>query len=70
MIHAFSRLPHSLPHFPFPTFPLFLCLKIVEIDLVNGFVNCANYANMYVLYVQMKYFVARTYIKTLTLIDA
>lgn len=26
----------------------FLCLKIVEIDLVNRFVNCAKYAYMYI----------------------
>lgn len=33
---------------------LFLCLKIVEIDLVNGFVNCDKYGYMYIFYVQMK----------------
>lgn len=32
----------------------FLCLKIVQIDLVNGFVNCAKYGYMFILYVQMK----------------
>lgn len=48
MIHASSRLPHSLPHSPFPTLPHFLSLKIVESDLVNRFVNCAKYAYIYI----------------------
>lgn len=39
-------LPIS-PNSPFPTFPHFLSLYIVEIDLVYRFVNCDKYACMY-----------------------